>query len=239
MKPMESRPSNTFHDSMFSWITGRAKRKKEKKNEIIVFIELSRPFFFSASLALFIYGDVGANKVLDDGGGCLPFGTSVGPPSFLLLLKQHVFHREWRTLSSTLPHHVPYLPRIFKTSIFRHCTYLSRFPTGFVFPFHFYAISRMKIGRAHCKKKKRNWARIEWIFDFPLNLELESGSCLVQNLSLQSILSASGLRFGRNVHLFIFPQSVRRNEWSVGVGGKHFACLCMASVFFFLFLFDS
>lgn len=162
---------------------------------------------------------------------------TVGTPLFLFLLKQHVFHREWRTLSPTLPLHVPYLPVSFKHWSFAIALISLGFRLVFVSPFHFYAISRMLIGRAHCKKKKGNWARIEWIFDFPLNPELESWSCLVQNLSLQSIPSATvDCHSDEMLTFFFFPPSVRRNEWSVGVGGRHFACLCMASVFFF---FDS
>jgi hypothetical protein len=50
MKPMESRPSNRFHDSMFSWITGRAKRKL---NNCIY--RVISPFFFLLGFSRSIY----------------------------------------------------------------------------------------------------------------------------------------------------------------------------------------
>jgi hypothetical protein len=162
---------------------------------------------------------------------------TVGPPSFLFLLKQHVFHREWRTLSPTLPHHVPYLPVSFKHWSFAIALSSLGFRLVFVSPFHFYAISRMLIGRAHCKKKKGNWARIEWIFDFPLNLELESWSCLVQNLSLQSIPSATVDCHSDEMLTFFFFSPKCQTKWmKCGSRWKTFR-LFVYGLCFFLFRF--
>lgn len=215
---------------------GEGEKKERKKLNNCIYRVISH-FFFSASLALFIYGDVGANKVLDDGGGCLPFGTSVGPPSFLLLLKQHVFHREWRTLSSTLPHHVPYLPRIFKTSIFRHCTYLSRFPTGFVFPFHFYAISRMLIGRAHCKKKKKELGENRMNIWFPAESRIRIRILSCAQFIVAEYSERQWIAIRTKCSPFYFPPKCQTKWMKCGSRWETFRLFVYGLCFFFSFSF--